>query len=84
MKKFTILIIALLLFSNAFSIVPRPVVLGTKSSPSDQIIQGPCYAFATYAALESIAIQQGLFNSSNIDFYEWMAWSCKLRSNSGQ
>jgi len=48
---------------------------------SDQVVQGPCYIFATVAALESNAMQNGC---TNVNFNEWQFYStCVMGSKSG-
>ncbi|HAA17139.1 MAG TPA: hypothetical protein DCE41_37665 [Cytophagales bacterium] len=48
---------------------------------ADQVVQGPCYIFATTAALESRALQNPANNltASNANFNEWQSYStCAL------
>ncbi len=44
---------------------------------TDQLVQGPCYIFATLAALESKAIQHApnAVGGGQINFYEWLFYS---------
>lgn len=44
---------------------------------TDQVVQGPCYIFATLAALESKAIQHApnAVGGGQINFYEWLFYS---------
>lgn len=54
-----------------------PITVPVTSDPRDQIVQGPCYIFATVAALESRAAQSCI----NMDFHEWSLFnSCVLGS----
>lgn len=56
-------------------------VLPVSSNSHDQLVQGPCYIFATVAALETEAIKAGY---SNADLYEWNLYSkAVLGSRSG-
>lgn len=48
---------------------------------SDQVVQGPCYIFATVAALESNAIQNGA--STGINFNEWQFYSSCVMGSLG-
>lgn len=64
----------------------QSVIRSTHSS--NQVVQGPCYIFATVAALESRALQNSSLNLSanDVNFNEWQFYSrCALgsRSSSG-
>ncbi|HAA20300.1 MAG TPA: hypothetical protein DCP28_16610 [Cytophagales bacterium] len=47
----------------------------------DQLLQGPCFVFATVAALESKAIEAGW--STATDFYEWNLYSRDVLESAG-
>jgi len=51
------------------------------SHPSDQVVLGPCYIFATVAALESNAIQNGASTGTN--FNEWQFYSSCVMGSLG-
>ncbi|MEO1416393.1 MAG: hypothetical protein AAFW00_13995 [Bacteroidota bacterium] len=52
------------------------------STPKDQIIQGPCYIFATVAALESRALQSCMDVGDG--FHEWSLYNtCVLKAKTG-
>lgn len=59
--------------SMAWQIYEVPVSM----HKTDQLVQGPCYIFATLAALESKAIQHtpNAVGEGQINFYEWLFYS---------
>ncbi|MCE7995581.1 MAG: hypothetical protein HEP71_26620 [Roseivirga sp.] len=52
---------------------------------TDQVVQGPCYIFATLAALESKAIQHGAnaTDATRTNFYEWLFYSSGVLDGTG-
>lgn len=71
MKKLSLLASFIFLLSfNGTSQIP------VSTSVSDQIVLGPCYIFATVAALESKALEnQSLGLPNSVNFYEWNMYS---------
>ncbi len=80
-----------LLFSMGLSMLFGSQLMAQKvpysDHVSDQLLQGPCYIFATVAAMESKALQaQGYMQDghSGADFNEWRYWSdCVLGGADG-
>lgn len=52
---------------------------------TDQVVQGPCYIFATLAALESKAIQHSpnATDETRTNFYEWLFYSSGVLDGTG-
>lgn len=69
------------LFFTCMTLVTNAQSVEVSTHVSDQIVQGPCYIFATIAALESKAIENGAPNTVN--FNEWQFYSnCAMGANS--
>lgn len=70
MKKILLLFFCLIMYSfNAIGQVPYA------TTSSDQVIQGPCYIFATVAALESKILESSPSLNTTLDLYEWNLYS---------
>lgn len=76
-KRFTLLIFFVLFASY----LQAQVEVEISNHVENQVIQGPCYLFATMAALESKAIEEGVVNNT-INLSEWSLYnSCVLQSD---
>ncbi len=72
MKNAFLLVLFSLVISS--SMLGQQKKLPIDTTIRDQVVQGPCYIFATVAALESKAIQNGVATAGT-DFYEWNLYS---------
>lgn len=72
-------------FLNLFFVASISGQIPVSSDVNDQLLQGPCYIFATVAAIESKAMEIDGIN--DIDLYEWNLYSSGVlggRSGNGQ